>query len=455
MTTTERFFRRYIFSTVGIVVLFFTVNVLLTASYFVIAYFGGVATSNFPIEDFSNHVMEESGKLNADMQAQKMLNEADAWAMLLADDGAVVWEENLPEELPRNFSTTDVAMFSRWYLNDYPINIWKRQDGLLVVGLPAGSVANYYISVNSRYIRPFMFGLAAVFFINVLLMVYLFIRNAHRIEKSMKPILDGIQHLSDGKPVRLPENGKLAEINASLNKAGDYLQKKDNTRAEWIRGISHDIRTPLSMILGYASEMEDTVSLPENTRKQAEIIRRQSEKLKDLVADLNLTTKLEYSVKLLQKQNLDPIELARQVISELLNDGLPEQYELEFSENQPGKNILMAGDPVLLGRMLNNLIRNCITHNPAGCKISISIGSFDDVCSFSIMDNGRGIKEPFLKQLNHDVDISSTQKQTEETEHGLGLKIVRQIVKAHQGTIRYSNNVPHGLAVMIRLPLES
>ena len=80
---------------------------------------------------------------------------------------------------------------------------------------------------------------------------------------------------------------------------------------------------------------------------------------------------------------------------------------------------------------------------------------FDDVCSFSIMDNGHGIKEPFLKQLNHDVDISSTQKQTEETEHGLGLKIVRQIVKAHQGTIRYSNNVPHGLAVMIRLPLES
>ena len=110
----------------------------------------------------------------------------------------------------------------------------------------------------------------------------------------------------------MEETGELAEINASLNKAGDYLLKKDNTRAEWIRGISHDIRTPLSMILGYASEIEETSSLPETTRKQAEIIRRHSEKLKNLVEDLNLTTKLEYSMQPMQKQRLDPVELARQ-----------------------------------------------------------------------------------------------------------------------------------------------
>ena len=131
------------------------------------------------------------------------------------------------------------------------------------------------------------------------------------------PILNGIRHLSAGNPVCLEESGALVEISASLNKAGDYLLKKDNTRAEWIRGISHDIRTPLSIVLGYASEIEDTVSLPEATRKQAGIIRRYSEKLKNLVADLNLTTKLEYSIQPLQKQKIDPVELARQVVSEV------------------------------------------------------------------------------------------------------------------------------------------
>lgn len=58
------------------------------------------------------------------------------------------------------------------------------------------------------------------------LMIYLFIRNARRVEKAMAPILRGIRHLSVGKPVHLEETGELAEINAGLNKAGDYLLKR-------------------------------------------------------------------------------------------------------------------------------------------------------------------------------------------------------------------------------------
>ena len=103
MNTSERFFRRYIFSTVRIIVLFLAVNALLVASYFVIAYLGNVATSKFPIEDFSNHIMATDGEFSADTQAKEMLNNFEAWAMILDDDGTVVWEENLPEELPRHY----------------------------------------------------------------------------------------------------------------------------------------------------------------------------------------------------------------------------------------------------------------------------------------------------------------------------------------------------------------
>lgn len=374
--------------------------------------------------------------------------------MILDDDGTVIWEDGLPEKLPREYTAADIAMFSRWYLEDYPVNIWKLADGLLVIGFPPESVFNHYISTNTAYIRPLVIGIGIVFIINILLMLYLFLRNAHQIEKAMEPILNGIQLLSQGKEFHLEEKGELAEINAGLNRAGDYLLKKDNTRAEWIRGISHDIRTPLSMILGYASEIEDTFSLPEATRKQAGIIRRHSEKLKNLVADLNLTTKLEYSMQPMQRKDLDPVELARQIVSEVLNDGLSELYELELSEDTPGKNILIVGDQTLLNRMLGNLIRNCIIHNPNGCKIQVSIGSNDTMCVFSVMDNGNGISESQLNALNSDEDISSTQKQIDGTEHGLGLKIVRQIVKAHQGTIQFSSTVSHGLFVTIFLPLK-
>ena len=114
----------------------------------------------------------------------------------------------------------------------------------------------------------------------------------------------GIQDLSRGSYQPLDERGELAEINAGLNRAGDYLMQKDNTRAEWIRGVSHDIRTPLSMVLGYASELEDDDTLPTDARQQAGMIRRQGERLRSLVEDLNLTTKLEYALQPIRRETV-------------------------------------------------------------------------------------------------------------------------------------------------------
>lgn len=93
-----------------------------------------------------------NGKLTADTQALKILHHANAWTMILNDDGTVIWEDGLPEELPHKYTATDIAMFSRWYLDDYPVNIWKRADGLLVIGFIPGSVFNHYISTSSAYI---------------------------------------------------------------------------------------------------------------------------------------------------------------------------------------------------------------------------------------------------------------------------------------------------------------
>ena len=80
MNKSERFFRRYIFSIVSIIILFLFVNILLVASFFAAAYLGNVKNSNFPIEDFSNHITETNGQFNADIQAEDMLNNACAWA---------------------------------------------------------------------------------------------------------------------------------------------------------------------------------------------------------------------------------------------------------------------------------------------------------------------------------------------------------------------------------------
>ena len=454
MNAVQRFFRRYILSTVGIVLLFFAVNIALL---FVIIIAGGMsgADTSFSVRDFSDHVVLQDGKWVADDTALSMLQEQSAWAMLLNEDGDVIWQQGLPEKLPRSYTSTEVASFSRWYLEDYPVKIWTRADGkLMVVGYQPGTLVKYYFSLEWPYMGVLLGGIAAVFIINLLLIIFLILRNTRKVEKAMTPILQGIQNLSHGKALHLEEQGKLAEINAGLNRAAGYMKKKDNTRAEWIRGVSHDIRTPLSMVLGYASELEDDCALPLNARKQAGIIRRESEKMKRLIDDLNLTTKLEYALQPVHFQDVDWVETSRQAVSEVLNSGLDSRYEIVFAEMQPGRSIHLLGDDGLLRRMLDNLIRNSITHNPHGCRISVSVGEENGRCLCTVSDDGIEIEPERLNVLNRGDDITSTQGSDEKNEHGLGLKLVMQIVKAHRGTVSFSGSTPHGLEVRISLPTQ-
>ena len=132
----------------------------------------------------------------------------------------------------------------------------------------------YYFSMEKPSLMMFLVGAIAVFVFNLLLMVFLMLRNTRRVEKAMSPILQGIQDLSRGSYQPLDERGNWRRSTRAEPGRG-LSDAKDNTRAEWIRGVSHDIRTPLSMVLGYASELEDDDALPTEARHQAGMIRRQ------------------------------------------------------------------------------------------------------------------------------------------------------------------------------------
>ena len=212
-----------------------------------------------------------------------------------------------------------------------------------------------------------------VFLASIQLILFLLWRSTRRVERAMKPILTGISAMARGKPIQLEEHGELADINAELNRASEQLHKKDTARADWISGISHDIRTPLSVMLGYAGEIEDNDALPSDVQKQAGLIRKHGEKLRQLIFDLNLTSRLEYAMQPLQTAPVSPVELSRQVVSGYVNDGLDGRYEIDLYAGDGTETILIECDNALLTRMLENLIGNSITHNPDGCHICVSV----------------------------------------------------------------------------------
>ncbi len=104
---------------VGILLLFLVVNLLLVLGLFLVSNSGGTQKQQFQISALSEHIKEQNGKIIADGEALSMLKERMAWAMLLDEGGCVIWEEGMPAELPRSYSVSEVAAFSRWYLRDY------------------------------------------------------------------------------------------------------------------------------------------------------------------------------------------------------------------------------------------------------------------------------------------------------------------------------------------------
>ena len=116
----------------------------------------------------------------------------------------------------------------------------------------------------------------SVLAINIALIFIIYVTANSRLLKSVKPIVGGRQALSANEEVHIRKKGLLSELAVNINKTSDILQtqsrqlcKRETARANWIAGVSHDIRTPLSMVMGYAGQLESDVRLSEDNRQKA------------------------------------------------------------------------------------------------------------------------------------------------------------------------------------------
>lgn len=397
-------------------------------------------------------------------EAEAELRDKNAWAIYISDTTKqVVWQtEDCPPEIAQEYTIAQIAGLTRGYLADYPTFTAGTEDGLVVVGFPKDS---YWKMMNPSWDLDFIknapYLVLAVFGVNITVIFLIYIIANSRLLRSIQPLANGIQALPGGAAIHVREQGLLSDLANDINKTAEILQsqrlalqKKETARANWISGVSHDIRTPLSMVMGYAEQLaEDSALSPENRRK-AHIMQQQSTKIKNLIADLNLSAKLEYQMQPLHLETCYPAAIIRQCAADFLNTDLDEKYPLswEIPENQSGKAI--HGDRNLLCRAVSNLLNNARTHNPAGCRITLKMEQTDLNCRITIADDGVGMTDEQLEQLKSRPLEGFTDEGLTEPRHGLGLLIVRQIVNAHHGTLTFSAVQPHGLCVCMSFPLN-
>lgn len=405
-------------------------------------------------------ILENGYMLPKDISTQ--LKEKDIWAFVIDNDTLqVVWKtENVPGTIPNSYSLSMIADLSIGYLDGYPTYPGETENGIVVLGYPKNSFWkhtqaswNYNLVANSPQIG------SIVLLVNVTVILLIYVIANMKFLKPINPITKGIQDLSAGEPVHIPEKGLLSDISANINRASDILhkqqqqlRKKETARANWIAGVSHDIRTPLSMVMGYASQLKEIPHLTEEESQKAAVIVKQSERMRNLINDLNLASKLEYNMQPLNPMPQNMIALVRQIAVDFINMDIDEKYPIEWTTDDNLSVCSVNADKELIKRAVSNLIQNCINHNEQGCKIFIGVTIDNDNCIVTVSDDGIGATDELIEKLNKTPHYMLCDENTTEQRHGLGLFIVKQIVSSHSGKIIIDHSTYGGLKVVLALP---
>lgn len=352
---------------------------------------------------------------------KEFLKEKNIWSIRLDIDGKVVESFNKPKEVKDKFELTDIARFTRYYLADYPVFTYIIGDGLILFAYPKNSLdklpSNYYNYKN----LIFNLELLGLFLVLFLLFVYIFYRiDINNILKNILPFQKAIDKLYEEDFERLDEDGELKDLAFSINKANEKYNNLKKAQVKWIRGLSHDVRTPLAKISWEMSKENITCIDRKN-------IQNQVLKISNILEGLNLTMSLANIDKEHFEVN-NPLKVIRKLIVDKLNEN-PDR-EIIFENKLSNQNIKIKMDNNLFYRMLENIIKNSLIYTDGNIKVSISDSK--DRLFISILDEGCGMSENIIQRISEE-DLTNI------TKHGLGIFISKQIAELHDGSFRIEN----------------
>lgn len=226
---------------------------------------------------------------------------------------------------------------------------------------------------------------------------------------------------------------EIKQLNDTLNYAAKELSKVEELRRELIANISHDLRTPLTMIIGYGEVMRD---LPdENTPENVQIIIDEATRLSTLVSDLLALSKLQSDVEDLNYTTFSLTQNIREILKRYTKLTEQEGYQITFLYDE---EIDVLADEVKLSQVIYNLINNAITYTGKDKKILVRQTTNLSQVKIEIIDTGEGIEKeqlPYVWDRYYKVDKAHKRARVGT---GLGLSIVKTVLdkhKAHYGVI--------------------
>ena len=357
-------------------------------------------------EEIMEHLHKENDEYRLEEEDAEKLSGAQQFAMLLDNGGNILWSEFLPKELRKSYTLQDVAKFTRYYLEDYPVRTYVVPEGLLIIGQKKEQIWKYTLEYKEGVIRNLIEFLPLFLLFNALILVSV--------------------------PIWIQKK---------------RAKQKEEERTEWIAGVSHDIRTPLAIVLGNA-EMIAATTESEEIKDRALRIEKQGLRLRRLVENLNLFSKLSFGYGNLEKEKIQVSRFLRKTITEMRNQTEDErmQFNLDIEEDLQG--LVLGFNKNLMERALMNLLYNAVQHNPEGCEITVKLYQDEKSHIFlTVEDNGCGLEKAALERLNR----KNYEWEPSTGQHGLGLKIVKQVISRHRWKVQFREGSQGGFLCRIQM----
>ncbi len=305
--------------------------------------------------------------------------------------------------------------------------------------------------------RAVLFGAAAALVI-ALTISYFVSKSMTSPIREMKEIAQRLASGDFSRKVRIKNKDELGELAKSLNTMADELQSKienlkrlDRVRTDFVANVSHELKTPLTLIKGYIETLEDkAINDTEKAGKFVSIIKEHTNRLSNIIDDLLSLSELELSRDSIVKSEFDLKSLIDDIVLGFGHALAAKQQKLTLEVQ--GQDFKISADRDKIEQVFVNLIDNSIKYTGESGKIEICLDRQNGEVVVTVEDNGIGIPREDLDRVFERFYRVDKARSRQLGGTGLGLGIAKHIVLAHKGEIRIESDVNRGTKVFVTLP---
>jgi len=250
--------------------------------------------------------------------------------------------------------------------------------------------------------------------------------------------------------VQYDSTDELGELGRTINFMAEELRKLETARSEFLSNVSHELKTPLTIIKGFVVTLMSDPGASREMRRSLEIIERETDRLTRMVEELLELVRLPYRTVALRKTSFQLGEMFRSISAQLKPRA--EEYGIDLVVNCPETLPQILADEDRIRGVILNLADNAMKYTPAGGRVALEGRVENDRAIISVSDTGAGIPPEDIPFLFERFFRSKKPVRGEGT--GLGLAIVREIVHSHGGEIDVRSEIGQGTTFTVTLPLK-